>query len=284
VHAALKSPCGTEVGSRKVPSERPPRRKAISSTQSSGSTPPSESAERAWLARFDPSYASALRELEARVWRPAQPALALKYRALIAAVILACRGHPTLDRYLRRAIAEGASVRELLEGLETAAILGGFTVLDDALPSLVALCAEDQGDTPDGSNTDGSSSAQLAGGDGSASRTKAVSGGMNEWAYLDAVDPAYDGARRAITAFVWTPRTPALPVKIRELVASAVLAYRAFPTLDAHLRRAVREGASVLEIIEALETAALPGGFPVLHYALPFVAAIEKDLKEGRLR
>jgi len=51
-----------------------------------------------------------------------------------------------------------------------------------------------------------------------------------------------------------------------------------------HLRRAVREGASVLEIIEALETAALPGGFPVLHYALPFVAAIEKDLKEGRLR
>jgi hypothetical protein len=63
-------------------------------------------------------------------------------------------------------------VRELLEGLETAAILGGFTVLDAALPSLVALGAEDTGDTPDGSNPDGSSSAQLAGGDDSASERK----------------------------------------------------------------------------------------------------------------
>jgi alkylhydroperoxidase/carboxymuconolactone decarboxylase family protein YurZ len=67
-----------------------------------------------------------------------------------------------------------------------------------------------------------------------------------------------------------------LPAQIRALPARAVLASRAFPTLDAHERRAVREGASELEIIEALETAALPGGFPVLHNALPFVAAIEK--------
>lgn len=95
------------------------------------------------------------------------------------------------------------------------------------------------------------------------------------------IDPSYDAARRDITAFVWTPRAPALPVKIRELVASAVLAYRAFPTLDGHLRRAVREGATVRELVEAMETAALPGGFPVLHYALPFLSAIHEDLEKG---
>jgi alkylhydroperoxidase/carboxymuconolactone decarboxylase family protein YurZ len=105
---------------------------------------------------------------------------------------------------------------------------------------------------------------------------------MREWAWLDAVDPSYDAARRDITAFVWTPRAPALPVKIRELVASAVLAYRAFPTLDAHLRRAVREGATVLEALEAMEAAALPGGFPVLHYALPFLNAIHDDIEQGK--
>ena len=106
---------------------------------------------------------------------------------------------------------------------------------------------------------------------------------MREWAWLDAVDPAYDGARRDITALVWTPRAPALPVRIRELVASAVLAYRAFPTLDAHLRRAVREGASIRELVETMETAALPGGFPVLHFALPFLRAIHDDIEKGAL-
>jgi alkylhydroperoxidase/carboxymuconolactone decarboxylase family protein YurZ len=70
-------------------------------------------------------------------------------------------------------------------------------------------------------------------------------------------------------------------VKIRELVASAVLAYRAFPTLEAHLRRAVREGASMMELVEALESAALPGGFPVLHYALPFLDSIQREVEQG---
>jgi alkylhydroperoxidase/carboxymuconolactone decarboxylase family protein YurZ len=123
--------------------------------------------------------------------------------------------------------------------------------------------------------------AEPTGQDASAPRTRAVSGGMREWAYLDSVDPAFDRARRAITAFVWTPQAPALPVKVRELVACAVLAYRAFPTLDAHLRRAVREGAHMTELIEALESAALPGGFPVLHYALPFLDAIQREIEQG---
>jgi alkylhydroperoxidase/carboxymuconolactone decarboxylase family protein YurZ len=187
-----------------------------------------------------------------------------------------------MESHLRRALAAGATLREVLEGFETAAILGGFPALHYALPFLMAL-HEEFGDAildgPDGSRDDRATEAPAK--DAGSPATKAVSRGMREWAWLDAVDPSYDAARRDITAFVWTPRAPALPVKIRELVASAVLAYRAFPTLDAHLRRAVREGATVLEAVEAMEAAALPGGFPVLHYALPFLNAIHDDIEKG---
>jgi alkylhydroperoxidase/carboxymuconolactone decarboxylase family protein YurZ len=231
-----------------------------------------------WLAQIDPSYEDARQRLAALVWTPAQPALAVKYREIIAAVILGCRSYPSIESHLRDALAAGASLREVLEGFETAAILGGFPVLHYALPWLMALHEEFGDAILDGpaGKTNATSEAVLP-----KAGTGPVSKGMREWAWLDAVDPDYDGARRDITAFVWTPRKPALPVKIRELAASAVLAYRAFPTIDGHLRRAVREGAGVMELVEAMETAALPGGFPVLHYALPFINRIHDEIAAG---
>lgn len=243
---------------------------------------PGDGGEAAWLARMDSSYGGALSELERLVWAPAAPTLALKYRHIVAAVILGCRSDPAIEMHLRGALAAGASVRELLEGFETAAILGGFPVLHFALPFLRRLHEESRAEADELAPAANESAAQGADEHGAAA-TAAISRGMSEWAWLDAVDPAYDAARRRITSFVWTPRDPALPVRIRELVASAVLAYRAFPTLDGHLRRAVREGASLQELLEALQTAALPGGFPVLHYALPFLSAIQADIDKGVL-
>jgi alkylhydroperoxidase/carboxymuconolactone decarboxylase family protein YurZ len=235
-----------------------------------------------WLARIDPAYDAARRHLAQLVWTPAAPALAVKYREIIAAVILGCRSYPSIDVNLRRAIAEGATLREVLEGFQTAAILDGFPVLHYALPFLIAL-HEEFGDEILGDEKRASvTAARRNSGDALGPVTGPVSRGMREWAWLDMIDPAYDGARRDITALVWTPIAPALPVKIRELVASAVLAYRAFPTLDGHLRRAVREGASVREAVEAMETAAVPGGFPVIHYALPFLSTIHEEVEGGR--
>ena len=104
---------------------------------------------------------------------------------------------------------------------------------------------------------------------------------FQQFEWLARIDPAYEDARRHLARLVWAPAAPALAVKYRELVACAVLAYRAFPTLDGHLRRAVREGASVREAVEAMETAALPGGFPVIHYALPFLSAIHEEVEAG---
>lgn len=246
-----------------------------------GNALPGEEEDLAWLARVDSSYAGALRELARLVWAPAAPALALEYRHLVAAVILGCRCDPAVELHLRGALAAGASLRELLEGFETAAILGGFPVLHFALPFLRRLHDESNA-AMEQSTTTNDSFAQAADERGAAATT-AISRGMREWAWLDAADPAYDAARRRITALVWTPRAPALPIRIRELVACAVLAYRAFPTLDGHLRRAVREGASLQELLEAMQAAALPGGFPVLHYALPFLSAIQADIQKGAL-
>ena len=234
-----------------------------------------------WLARIDPAYEEARCNLARLVWTPAAPALAVKYREIIAAVILGCRAYPSIDVHLRRALAEGATLREVLEGFQTAAILGGFPALHYALPFMTALHEEfgDKilGDAAVAPDATAKKPQNIARGPA----TGAVSRGMREWAWLDAVDPAYERAHQDLTALVWTPVASALPVKIRELVASAVLAYRAFPTLDGHLRRAIREGASVREAVEAMEVAALPGGFPVIHYALPFLSAIHAEVEAG---
>ena len=234
-----------------------------------------------WLAQIDPAYENARSNLARLVWTPATPALAVKYREIIAAVILGCRSYPSIEVHLRRAVAEGATLREVLEGFQTAAILGGFPALHYALPFMIALHEElgDRilGDAPAAPDAGLKKTQNTARGPA----TGAVSRGMREWAWLDAVDPAFEHAHQDLTALVWTPAAPALPVKIRELVASVVLAYRAFPTLDGHLRRAVREGASVREAVEAMEVAALPGGFPVIHYALPFLSAIHEEVEAG---
>ncbi len=247
-------------------------------------TPKHAFVEFEWLARMDPEYEAARRHLAGKVWTPEKPALPVKYREIIAAVILGYRTYPTVDAHLRRALAEGATLREILEGFEAAAILGGFTMLHYTLPYFIAL-HEEFGDEildgPGASRGAASGAAAQAANHAGSSATGPVSRGMREWAWLNAVDPDYDRARRDLTAWVWTPKNPALPVKIRELAASAVLAYRAFPTLDGHLRRAVREGASVMELVEAMEAAALPGGLPVMHYALPFLIRLHGEIEAG---
>jgi alkylhydroperoxidase/carboxymuconolactone decarboxylase family protein YurZ len=237
-----------------------------------------------WLSRVDPAYDGARRVLADMVWSPSAPSLALKYREIIAAVILGCRAYPTIEDHLRRALAQGATLREIVEAFETAAILGGFPAIHYALPFFIALHEEFGDKILGGAMPARNEEAPPPLPTETVARGPAVSRGMREWAWLDAVDPAFEGAHQALTKLVWTPATPALPVKIRELVASAVLAYRAFPTLDGHLRRAVREGASVREAVEAMEVAAMPGGFPVLHYALPFLACIHEEIEAGKFR
>lgn len=99
-----------------------------------------------------------------------------------------------------------------------------------------------------------------------------------EW--LGIHDPDYDRVRLAQLQATYLRKDGALPVKYRELIASAVLAFRGYPSLKVHLARALREGASVAEVVQALEMASIPGGMATLHFGLGILIEIEKEQPE----
>ena len=70
--------------------------------------------------------------------------------------------------------------------------------------------------------------------------------------------------------------------KVREFVAIALLAFRGAEKagLVAHMKRAIRLGATREEIFEVLETCLVPGGAPTFHRGL--TALIELDGERGR--
>jgi alkylhydroperoxidase/carboxymuconolactone decarboxylase family protein YurZ len=95
------------------------------------------------------------------------------------------------------------------------------------------------------------------------------------------MDPSYEEARRRFAGRVWTPEKPALAVKYREIIAAVILGHRTCPTVDAHLRRALAEGATLREILEGFEAAAILGGLTMLHYALPFLMKLHAEIEAG---
>lgn len=58
-----------------------------------------------------------------------------------------------------------------------------------------------------------------------------------------------------------------LPRKVKELIIMSVNAAQSrWEGVRIHLKRALLSGASPREVLEALETAAIPGGLPVMWY------------------
>jgi alkylhydroperoxidase/carboxymuconolactone decarboxylase family protein YurZ len=98
-----------------------------------------------------------------------------------------------------------------------------------------------------------------------------------EW--LMEQDPEYEQTRRKLMGLVYTPEHPTLAPKYREMVSAVVLAAKAYPSIEPHLRRALSLGLSMQELVEAMEVAAIPGGFPTLHFALPYLIKISDEQK-----
>jgi AhpD family alkylhydroperoxidase len=75
----------------------------------------------------------------------------------------------------------------------------------------------------------------------------------------------------------------ALPVKTRELVAIAILAYR---TRDdgvyEHMKRALRHGATKQELLEAIETTIIPGGGPTFDTGIRALLRIVEEEEKGK--
>ncbi|HSR10457.1 MAG TPA: carboxymuconolactone decarboxylase family protein [Thermodesulfobacteriota bacterium] len=72
----------------------------------------------------------------------------------------------------------------------------------------------------------------------------------------------------------------ALPAKVREFIAIALLAYRGQEdAVYLHGKRALKLGATKQELLEAIETAMIPGGGPTLATGLRALARIEEEEK-----
>jgi alkylhydroperoxidase/carboxymuconolactone decarboxylase family protein YurZ len=71
-----------------------------------------------------------------------------------------------------------------------------------------------------------------------------------------------------------------LVAKTRELIAIALLAYRWLEeaTLQ-HMKRAMRLGTTKQEILEAVETAIVPGGAPTVYTGLCALMRVEESEK-----
>ncbi len=92
---------------------------------------------------------------------------------------------------------------------------------------------------------------------------------LAEWEWGAERDPAYFEAYSHMAPVTFASGE-ALQAKTRELIHIALLCFRMAPVdaIQIHMRRAMRNGASELEIQEALETASVAGGMPTMHYGL----------------
>jgi alkylhydroperoxidase/carboxymuconolactone decarboxylase family protein YurZ len=91
-----------------------------------------------------------------------------------------------------------------------------------------------------------------------------VTGTLSGEGWLRDAAPEYDAVRGRLLALVFSPTRGTLPLKYRAMIAGLVAATRSTPTVEAHFRAALTAGATVAEIVEAVEVAELPGGPPAL--------------------
>jgi alkylhydroperoxidase/carboxymuconolactone decarboxylase family protein YurZ len=96
-----------------------------------------------WVAREDPEYVKArqpLSDLSVGEGRE----LSIKHREMVIIGILAFRGRQEgVVAHMRRAIAHGATKRELLEAIQSAAVPGGGPTFSTGVQALMKLDTED---------------------------------------------------------------------------------------------------------------------------------------------
>lgn len=92
-----------------------------------------------WVAKEDPDYIKA-REPVSNLSLGAGKELAVKYREMVIIGILAFRGREGgVVAHMKRAIDHGATKRELLEALQSAAVPGGGPTFSTGVQALMQL-------------------------------------------------------------------------------------------------------------------------------------------------
>ena len=98
------------------------------------------------------------------------------------------------------------------------------------------------------------------------------------WAdWLAREDPQYFAARQPVSALS-VGEGKELSIKHREMVIIGILAYRGREDgVVTHMRRAVQHGATKRELLEAIESAAVPGGGPTFSTGVQALMQLEGD-------
>jgi len=92
-----------------------------------------------WVAREDPEYVAARQPLSALSIGEGKE-LSIKYREMVIIGILAFRGRKEgVVAHMRRAIQHGATKRELLEAVQSAAVPGGGPTFSTGAQALMEL-------------------------------------------------------------------------------------------------------------------------------------------------
>ena len=108
--------------------------------------------------------------------------------------------------------------------------------------------------------------------------------GGAEWEWMAEFDPKFKGLHAQLVNHLFEPGEDAeLSAKTRAIIVSVVMALQKHRTAGKHMRHAISLGATVRELVEAMETASIPGGFTCLHFALPHLMQIKEELDAGRL-
>src|SRR6266545_4136924 len=82
------------------------------------------------------------------------------------------------------------------------------------------------------------------------------------WEWVAREDPEYVAARQPLSELS-IGEGKALSIKQREMIIIGILAFRGRKEgVIAHMRRAIQHGATKRELLEAIQSAAVPGGGP----------------------
>jgi AhpD family alkylhydroperoxidase len=101
--------------------------------------------------------------------------------------------------------------------------------------------------------------------------------GYSEMDWAVQLDPAYAAARAEVRRLS-VGKDGTLSVKVKELIVLGILASRGLQYgVEAHMRRAVEDGATKDEFFEAIKAAAVPGGGVAYSVGVRALHALEQD-------
>ena len=104
------------------------------------------------------------------------------------------------------------------------------------------------------------------------------------WEWVAREDPEYVKARQPLSALS-IGEGKELSVKYREMVLIGILCYRGRQDgVVAPMRRAVEHGATKRELLEALQSAAVPGGGPAFSTGVQALMQLEREGAFGKGR